>query len=56
MTANHGWCDRSNRWTHMIDEKTKSIVLEALSDEYQARAFYRPVIKTCGPVRPFIHS
>ncbi len=39
----------------MIDEKTKGMVLEALDDEYKARAFYRLVIKTFGPVRPFIN-
>lgn len=37
----------------MIDEKTKAMILEALNDEYKARAFYRLVIKTFGPVRPF---
>ncbi|MCA9457245.1 MAG: hypothetical protein KC587_11305 [Nitrospira sp.] len=37
----------------MIDTKTKRMVLEALNDEYKARAFYRLVIKTFGPVRPF---
>jgi len=37
----------------MIDEKTKGMILEALTDEYKARAFYRQVIKTFGPVRPF---
>lgn len=39
----------------MIDEKTKAMVLEALNDEYKARAFYRLMIKTFGPVRPFIN-
>ncbi len=39
----------------MIDEKTRSMVLEALNDEYKARAFYRLVIKTFGPVKPFSH-
>lgn len=39
----------------MIDEKTKAMILEALNDEYKARAFYRLVIKTFGPVRPFIN-
>lgn len=39
----------------MIDEKTKGMVLEALNDEYKARAFYRLVIKAFGPVRPFIN-
>lgn len=38
----------------MIDEKTKAMILEALNDEYQARAFYRLAIKTFGPVQPFI--
>ena len=39
----------------MIDEKTKAMVLEALNDEYKALAFYRLVIKTFGPVRPFVN-
>ncbi len=39
----------------MIDEKTKTMILQALNDEYKARAFYRLVIKTFGPVRPFIN-
>jgi hypothetical protein len=39
----------------MIDDTTKDMILEALNDEYKARAFYRLVIKTFGPVRPFIN-
>lgn len=39
----------------MIGEKTKAMILQALHDEYKARAFYRLVIKTFGPVRPFIN-
>lgn len=39
----------------MLDDKTKAMVLEALDDEYKARAFYRLVIKTFGPVWPFIN-
>ncbi|MDP3091390.1 MAG: hypothetical protein Q8N04_11965 [Nitrospira sp.] len=39
----------------MIDEKTKGMILEALNDEYKARAFYRLVIKTFGPARPFVN-
>lgn len=39
----------------MLDEKTKAMILEALNDEYKARAFYRLVIKTFGAVRPFIN-
>jgi hypothetical protein len=39
----------------MLDEKTKGMILEALTDEYKARAFYRLVIKTFGPVQPFIN-
>ena len=39
----------------MIDDTTKNMILEALHDEYKARAFYRLVIKTFGPVRPFIN-
>lgn len=39
----------------MTDEKTKTMILQALDDEYKARAFYRLVIKRFGPVRPFIN-
>jgi hypothetical protein len=39
----------------MIDEKTKAMILEALNDEYKARAFYRLVIKTNGPMQPFVN-
>jgi len=39
----------------MIEEKIKAMILEALTDEYKARAFYRLVIKVFGPVRPFIN-
>ncbi len=39
----------------MIDEKTKAMVLEALNDEYKARAFYRLVITTFGRIQPFIN-
>jgi hypothetical protein len=31
------------------------MVLEALNDEYKARAFYRMVINTFGPIRPFVN-
>ncbi len=37
----------------MLDEKTKTMILEALNDEYKARAFYRLVIKRFGPIQPF---
>jgi hypothetical protein len=39
----------------MLSEKTKAMVLEALNDEYKARAFYQLVIRTFGPVQPFIN-
>jgi rubrerythrin len=39
----------------MLDKPIASMVLEALNDEYKARAFYRLVIKIFGPVRPFIN-
>lgn len=39
----------------MLDEKTKTMILEALNDEYKARAFYRLVIKTFGPIQPFVN-
>lgn len=39
----------------MLDEKTKAMLLEALNDEYKARAFYRLVLKTFGPIQPFVN-
>lgn len=39
----------------MLDEKTKAMILDALEDEYKARAFYRLVIKTFGPIQPFVN-
>jgi len=39
----------------MLDEKTKAMILEALNDEYKARAFYRLVIKTFGLIQPFVN-
>lgn len=39
----------------MIDEKAKAMVLEALNDEYKARAFYRLVIKRFGRIQPFVN-
>jgi rubrerythrin len=39
----------------MLDAKTKAMILEALNDEYKARAFYRLVIKTFGPIQPFVN-
>ena len=37
----------------MLDDHTKTMVLEALIDEYKSRAFYRLVINTFGEIRPF---
>lgn len=39
----------------MLDEKTKAMILEALNDEYKARAFYRLVLKTFGSIQPFVN-
>ncbi|GKS60133.1 hypothetical protein YTPLAS18_36600 [Nitrospira sp.] len=39
----------------MLDKKNTAMVLEALHDEYKARALYRLVIKAFGPVRPFVN-
>jgi hypothetical protein len=36
----------------LIDEKTKAMALEALNDEYKARAFYREVIRARSGSRP----
>ena len=38
-----------------MDQPTYDALNEALEDEYQARATYRAVIETFGPVRPFIN-
>lgn len=37
----------------MLDDHTKAMVLEALIDEYKARASYRLVLNTFGEIRPF---
>ncbi len=37
----------------MLDDNTKAMVLEALIDEYKARASYRLVLNTFGEIRPF---
>jgi rubrerythrin len=37
------------------DAKTMAALREALDDEYRARATYRKVIDTFGPVRPFVN-
>ncbi len=39
----------------MTDEKTKAMILGAISDEQKARALYSLVIRTFGPVRLFIN-
>lgn len=36
-----------------LGENTQQAMIEAINDEYRARAFYRAVIKKFGPVRPF---
>ena len=38
-----------------MDEQTVAALTEALEDEYKARATYRKVIETFGPIRPFIN-
>ncbi|GER08689.1 hypothetical protein GCM10007972_26700 [Iodidimonas muriae] len=38
-----------------MNEKTVAALTEALDDEYKARATYRKVIETFGPIRPFIN-
>ena len=40
----------------MMDEKTKAMILEALNDEYRARAFYRLVIRRFGPIQLFVNT
>jgi len=37
----------------MTEERAKALT-EALQDEYKARATYRKVMDTFGPVKPFI--
>ncbi|MCA9422389.1 MAG: hypothetical protein KC592_15305 [Nitrospira sp.] len=41
---------------HILEDSTKAIVLEELSDEYKAQAFYRLVLNTFGEIRPFSHK
>ena len=38
-----------------MHDQTIAALTEALEDEYKARATYRKVIETFGPVRPFIN-
>ncbi len=38
-----------------LDEATIAAMVEAIEDEYFARATYRKVIETFGPVRPFVN-
>lgn len=38
-----------------VDASTIEAVCEALEDEYRARATYRRVIETFGPVQPFVN-
>ena len=38
-----------------MDSATRAALDEALDDEYKARATYRKVIETFGPIRPFIN-
>lgn len=39
----------------MLSEQTTDALIEALHDEYKARATYRAVIDAYGDVRPFIN-
>ncbi len=39
----------------MANQATLDALREALADEYRARATYRKVIETFGPVRPFVN-
>lgn len=38
-----------------LGENTQKAMIEAINDEYRARAFYSAVIEKFGPVRPFIN-
>ncbi len=38
-----------------MNEQTVAALTEALRDEFKARAIYKKVIETFGPVRPFIN-
>jgi len=38
-----------------MSDATAAVLMEALDDEYKARATYRKVIDVFGPVRPFIN-
>ncbi len=38
-----------------MSNQIANALIEALNDEYKARASYRYVIETFGPIRPFIH-
>jgi rubrerythrin len=38
-----------------LDPQTQQAMIEAINDEYQARAFYNAVIDKFGTIRPFIN-
>jgi hypothetical protein len=42
-------------WEETMSETLNNILVEAINDEYKARATYRHVIKKFGEVRPFIN-
>jgi hypothetical protein len=37
------------------DPRTQQAMIEAINDEYRARAFYTAVLNKFGPVRPFLN-
>lgn len=39
--------------TSQPNAQTQAAMIDAIKDEYQARAFYSAVIEKFGPVRPF---
>ncbi len=40
-------------YAQQLDEKTEQALIDAMNDEYKARATYQKVIETFGEVRPF---
>lgn len=45
--------------TQSLDRSTHEALIEAIEDEYKARAFYEAILNKFGPVRPFsniVHS
>ena len=46
---------KTNAQENTVSETIKNVLIEAINDEYKARATYRHVINKFGEIRPFIN-